>query len=175
MGETTGISWTEATWNPVPRFPGYEVSDDGRIRSVRAGRELTLQSRETGHLFVNIRIGGRRAKLRKLYVHAAMLAAFVGHAPEGHEARHLDGDPTRNVLENLAWGTRQDNVDDRVRHGRQQHGSDLPQAKLTVEAAREIRSRYRNGGVSHRQLGELFGVSHTTIRKVLRRERWAHA
>lgn len=29
---------------------------------------------------------------------------------------HLDGDPTNNHLDNLRWGTHQENVDDMTRH-----------------------------------------------------------
>ena len=50
-------------------------------------------------------------------VHRLVLEAFVGPRPEGMVARHLNGDPGDNRLENLAWGTQSENNYDKVRHG----------------------------------------------------------
>lgn len=45
------------------------------------------------------------------------MEAFVGPRPEGLEVRHLDGDPSNNVLSNLTYGTRSDQRMDDVRNG----------------------------------------------------------
>jgi hypothetical protein len=48
-----------------------------------------------------------------------VLEAFTGPRPEpAYHARHLDGNPQNNALANLAWGTRQENWEDRRSHGR---------------------------------------------------------
>lgn len=47
-------------------------------------------------------------------------------------------------------------------------------AKLTDDAVREIRSLYGDGGVSHRELGEKFGVCGSVIGQVVNRSRWKH-
>ncbi len=55
-------------------------------------------------------------------IHILVLEAFVGPRPmingRKAEGRHLNDVRTDNRLENLAWGTHQDNVDDRERKGR---------------------------------------------------------
>lgn len=53
-----------------------------------------------------------------------VLRAFVGEPPAGHECRHLDGDRQNNALDNLAWGTRAENVADTIRHGRHSNRAD---------------------------------------------------
>jgi hypothetical protein len=50
-------------------------------------------------------------------IHRLVLLAFVGQAPKGLECRHLDGNPKNNRLENLCWGSSQEQADDRKRHG----------------------------------------------------------
>jgi hypothetical protein len=40
------------------------------------------------------------------------------------ECRHLDGNPTNNTPENLAWGTHAENCMDTVRHGRSRASRD---------------------------------------------------
>lgn len=45
-------------------------------------------------------------------LHRVILETFVGPAPEGAVTRHLNDVRTDNRLENLAWGTQQENMDD---------------------------------------------------------------
>jgi hypothetical protein len=112
------------TWIPVLDHPNYEVSDQGEVRTVgrwvrhprtdkawRKSKPLTANITESGHLRVYID-GSQRS------VHVLMLEAFVGPRPEGAVARHLNGLPDDNRLDNLAWGTVAENAQDRVRHGR---------------------------------------------------------
>ena len=101
MGDKSGIQWRQ-----IQDVPGYQVSDIGQVRraipgtSTRVGRMLKPQVNEDGYLHLMIR-------RKKLKIHTAVLTAFVGPRPEGHEARHLDDDKANNRLWNLRWGTRQ--------------------------------------------------------------------
>lgn len=108
-------------WLPVPGWEGlYEVSDQGRVYSVRrsratkSGRMMSLARHKSGYRYVYLRQDGR---VEKGYSHRLVLAAFVGPCPEGQEVRHLDGNPQNNVLNNLAYGTPSENHMDMVRHG----------------------------------------------------------
>ncbi|MCM3521739.1 HNH endonuclease [Curtobacterium sp. P97] len=56
--------------------------------------------------------GGKRERAHRLVAQAFVAPYF------GDLVRHLDGDQTNNSAANLAWGTAQDNTDDRKRHGR---------------------------------------------------------
>lgn len=119
---------TREKWAPVPGWDGlYEVSTRGRVRSLERfsvdsrgrlyrvpGRVRKLSRHPSGYVLVNLCAGGSR---RKYQVHRLVLAAFIGPCPEGMETRHLDGDRANNHLENLAWGTPEENTADRVRHG----------------------------------------------------------
>lgn len=118
-----------SVWRAVTGFEGlYEVSDDGRVRSLdrvvprrdggttrRPGKELRGSPNTTnGRIEVGLTRQGRRVSR---YVHRLVLEAFVGPCPPDMEARHLDDDPLNNSLANLLWGTRSENVRDRVRNG----------------------------------------------------------
>ena len=124
-------------WRAIAEWPGYEVSDLGRVRSVARviqrsnGWQQTIQERilkptwnmpgDSGHLTVTV------YKKRKK-VHRLVLIAFVGPGPEGHEVCHNDGDPSNNALSNLRWDTHRANSLDRTKHGRNQ----LANQKLCV-------------------------------------------
>lgn len=117
----------------IPDFPGYRVGDDGTIWrawvNCRWGRRLTDRWRLMKLGVQKSRTPGRRyryvnltpaegGKYRTFRVHRLVLLAFVGPCPEGMEARHEDGDPSNNRLDNLAWGTPAENRADNRRLGR---------------------------------------------------------
>lgn len=119
-------------WRPVVGYEGiYEVSDQGRVRSVdrevrasRGGGTFT----KAGQLLKPGRVGkdrehqyvclSRDGKVRNRLVHRLVLEAFVGPCPDGLEALHDNDDATDNRLENLSWGTRARNIADRTRNGK---------------------------------------------------------
>jgi hypothetical protein len=116
---------------PIPGFPGYHVSSTGSVFSQwhqgRRGNDevpglvlFPMLARVNGHGYyrVYVRQGGARVQL---FVHHAVLLAFRGPRPDGHEGRHLDGNKTHNCSVNLEWSTHQINCLDRTVHGTQSH------------------------------------------------------
>lgn len=115
-------------WVSVVGYEGYyEVSDQGRVRSVDRviewqGTTKRLEGRilkgtikqKKGHREVRLSLGG---KTRAFTVHKLVLEAFVGPRPEGMEGCHGNGVPDDNRLENLRWDTKSSNNFDRVQHG----------------------------------------------------------
>lgn len=104
-------------WVCVPGYEGlYEVSDEGNVRSLRrattSGRILKL-IRSRGYCFVTLSRNGHE---RSQAVHVLVLAAFIGPRPDGMDIRHLDGNGENNRLDNLAYGTRSENMQDALRH-----------------------------------------------------------
>lgn len=161
-------------WRPVPGRPGYEVSIEGHMRSLRSGqpRQMKHILSPDGYQYV-FTYDGQPSRMRKLWVHRAVLLAFVGPRPTcDHETRHLDGNPGHNALDNLAWGTREENTEDRRTHGTIPRGERVGTARLTEAHVREIRELH--GTVSLRQLGARFGVSHTAIRRAALGIKWGH-
>lgn len=108
------------------------MSSEGRLRNRRTGRVFAGSRSSEGYLQLsNPRVGFHR-------VHRLVLEAFVGPAPEGHVARHLNGNPADNRLVNLAWGTLDENALDRDVHGRTVRGEAAPKALLSERQVREI-------------------------------------
>lgn len=123
----------------IPNWKGYAVTDCGRVISFWRrrgplsifgddGEELRTfdrkdrKGRSTGYRSVCLSRDGLR---RNFYVHELVLVAFVGPRPSpDHEVLHGNGVRDDNRLENLRWGTVQENADDRRRHGRVPSGDD---------------------------------------------------
>jgi hypothetical protein len=157
-----------ADWRPVPGHEDYEVSSVGQVRRVDSGRILKPRVHAEGYHIVALGRGGRD----KL-VHRLVLSAFVGPAPEGLVARHLNGVPGDNTVSNLTWGTQQQNMQDSVDHGTRACGSDNGNSRLLEEEVEAIRMQYATGLVSQRALAGRYGVSQRTIWNIVNEKQWA--
>lgn len=115
-------------WRTIPRTGHYSVSNFGRLRSEPheifnkgngammkvKGKILKLRKDSKGYL---ITTGYINRKFKNIYAHQAVLLAFVGPRPKGMEVRHLNSNPLDNRLENLAYGTKSENMRDAVKIG----------------------------------------------------------
>jgi len=103
------------TWLPAPGFEGfYEVSDEGRVRSLHRGIRTLRPGTANGYPMVILSVNGKRAKR---YVHRLVAEAFIGPCPEGQEVRHRNDDRLNPALSNLLYGTSSENNYDAVANG----------------------------------------------------------
>ena len=106
---------TVEIWKPAPRYEGwYEVSNLGRARRIKSGRNTTvgrilaLQIHKDGYVFVDFCKNG----VQKHHLLSRLVCeAFHGPCPSGQECNHKgeDGDKSNNRADNLEWGTHSDN------------------------------------------------------------------
>lgn len=120
---------TAECWKPVVGYEGrYEVSNRGRVRSVdrTTVRKNGMVAHHKGRILKTALNGdgywrgafSQNGRMRSYKVHVLVCEAFHGPKPEwAHCARHLNGISTDNRPENLAWGTRSENMQDKARHG----------------------------------------------------------
>jgi hypothetical protein len=101
-------------WLPVVGYEGlYEVSDLGKVRSLRDGQLLSLYVVDD-YPMVTLHKGGKQ---KTRHVHRLVLEAFAGPCLPGQQARHGRSGPDDNCWpENLEWGTAAQNAIDKVRH-----------------------------------------------------------
>ena len=151
-------------WRPLPSDPRYSISSLGRVRGAR-GRLLSLRLDDNG--YQETWVGCKR----RTNVHRLVLEAFVGPCPSGLIACHINDVRTDNRLENLRWGTYQDNSNDRVRNGnaRGPRGQRAGNTTLTNEDAVAI---YRSKDPSA-DLARLYGVAVGAVQRIRGGRRWA--
>lgn len=159
----------------IPRFPGYEITKDGRIWSKpkyrHSGKWLTPFINKTGN---HLRVCLQKNKKRHFrYVHRLVLETFVGPCPKRMGCRHLDGNPRNNQLNNLCWGTQSENIQDAVNHGTCAGLQHYPK-KLNEEQVRLIFNAYHDGANTTRELADYFNVSMTHIRDIVNKKWWRH-
>lgn len=181
------MSETDSTipvgFRQIPGFPRYAIDENGTVLSVCKMGNVANQThpwsaaiqkkpapKGLGHLCVHLRHDNRR---RSFHVHDLVLIMFVGPCPDGMECRHLDGNPANNHVSNLKWGTRSENEQDKVLHGKSCRGEKHGSAKLTSADVLEIRRRAANG---ERQLNiaKDFHVKQQAISNIVIRRAWKH-
>jgi protein gp37 len=153
------------SWAQVPGYPDYEASSHGRVR--RAGLILKPQMNERfSRLSISL---WKDNKPSTRWVHSLVLLAHRGPPPEGQEACHRNGDQIDNRIANLRWGTRNENQQEKVRHG-----SNGGPAKLTREQAAEIRAA-RARGETQQSIADRVGVSRSLVSMIESGSVWADA
>ena len=156
-------------WKDIPGYEGkYQASTYGRIRSLtrqitqlsRYGTPFTRTiigrilraagSKRDPHLYVVLGHGANGSPVHQLVAHT-----FLGSQPPKSDVRHLDGNPLNNHVENLAYGSRTENILDVLRNGHAWR-------KLTYQQVQEIYTRLNEGEIGA-TLAREYGVSDTII------------
>lgn len=145
---------------PYPPEPIYLVSDGGFIYSRKWDKfcQIALRTNERGYKRATLMISGKEVYK---YIHAMVLETFIGPCPAGMECRHLDGNKINNRVTNLRWGSRQENCDDKRRHGTALTPENNPSAKLTWQDVDDIRLLVETHDVA--ALAALYGMSRRAI------------
>lgn len=159
----------EVVWKDVIGFEGlYEVSNEGRIRNVRANRcrkARTLfkvspcsQGYDRGAFYKD----GQLIPFKTAHVVAA---AFIGPRPPGLVVNHIDGNKLNNRPENLEyvtvwqnhWHAR--NVLGKTIGGHNGNPAPKPWClNITPQIREEIREHIRTSGLRNRDIARKFGV-----------------
>lgn len=164
-------------WLPVVDYEGsYAVSNLGRVQSFlkwrgKSGRILrqALTGPPTQRLCVVLYKDG---KARTRLVHQLVLESFAGPRPQGCESLHGPRGPFVNHLTNLSWGTRKQNMADKLRDGTSVRGEQQWQATLTEANVIECRRRYAAGEYLTTLASE-YGVTQATLSDAAAGRTWA--
>ena len=109
-------------------------------------------------------------------VHRLVLETFVGPSPSHvHQTRHLDGNHVNNTLDNLVWGTAQENSEDRIAHGTQLRGTQINTSVLSETQVTRIKAAipvWKRGLTS--EFAREFNVSRSTVDAVRNLKTWRH-
>lgn len=170
-------------WKDIEGFPGYQVSNHGRVRSLdrivltangqrRRYKGVIFTGSSTnqkGHRKVPL---GRDGKAHMQYIHHLVALAFIGPRPEGMIVAHGDGDHGNNHDWNLRYTTQVGNMDDARKHGTLMKGENHVRSILTQQQVEDIRVRLFCGQ-KQKDIATKYGVARTTIGSISTGRSWA--
>ena len=88
-------------WRPIPGYEEYEVSNLGRVRSLKFGKMKILKQYEVnGYLRVSLY---KDRKQKWFLVHRLVAMAFIPNTDKLPMINHKDECKTNNIPENLEW------------------------------------------------------------------------
>lgn len=173
-------------WKNIPGYENsYQISNKGHVKSSikwngSSKRILQPATKKDGHLHVCL----YKNRISKTHmIHRLVMLAFVGPLPTKKECRHLNGDPKNNELENLQYGTHQENMRDCSKHNGfpDRRGVNNVKAKLTPDQVTIIRKLYNHNSLlsnkdklSQLQIANLFKMSEYAVWAIINRKTWKH-
>ena len=96
-------------WKDIKDFEGlYQISNLGRIKSIKSNRNLKQSVDSCGYYSVGL----TNKKTKIFRVHLIMAITFLNHIPCGHKLviDHIDNNKLNNKLENLQLITQRENT-----------------------------------------------------------------
>lgn len=162
----------------IPNFPGYFVDVYGNFYNNFKGYLKLIGRKNKRKNYRHLRLFKNGKKYDKLMCWI-MLETFVSPRPEGMVACHGIKGKLDDSLNNLYWGTFQQNMQDKIRDGTSNRGKCYNQnpkegwknSKLTSKDILEIRKLY-DLPTSQVKLAKLFKVSQHTIHSIVKRKTW---
>lgn len=102
-------------WRPIPAFPKYVLSSDGRVKSLATHRILPTTKGGRTKAYPRVHLYGANKTRRHAYIHVLICEVYHGPKPgPEYQACHRDDDASNNTVDNLYWGTREQNEADRA-------------------------------------------------------------
>ncbi len=161
-------------YRDLPGFHGYKIGKDGSAWSVRKNGKLTrLFGYKTSLGYRQLKLTDDSGVAHPIFLHTAVLMAFSGPRPDGNVCRHLDGNPGNNRLDNLAYGTQKENLEDCLRHGTIAHGEKCGLSKLDDSQIESIRKMRFVDKDSFSVIARRFSVCQKTIANICHGRTWA--
>lgn len=160
---------------PIPSFPCYRAIETGDVMNADGVLLRARVNKRTGYLQINLSVDGKRYTRN---VHALVCEAFNGTRPVGCEACHYDGVRLNNAAQNVYWGTKKRNGQDRVKHGTSGAGESNCSAVLNVQQVRLIAHiAMLPAGLrpSAAKIAELFNVSDQCVLNIINGRNWKDA
>lgn len=151
------------------------VYPDGRVWSVNNARFNRMGTHDGGYkIFTLGRLSGDPGAF---YLHDLVLTLFGPPRPPGMVARHKDGDPSHNSIDNLEWGTQKENIEDQYAHGTAALlAGTFNRAKLKPLDVAAILQAYKltasDDATFKRQMAVKYDVIEKTIENVIRGRTW---
>lgn len=175
----------------IKDFPAYRIDTNGDVWSCWKQKGISIKGkigfqgtrsvlstkwkkmrRDKATYYLSVELRKNKNSYKK-NIHRLLAQMFIPNPKNKPLVCHKNGNPRDNRIENLYWGTVQENASDRAKHGTENCGGKNNKAKLNDMKVKVIRHAF-NFGVSRDFLIDFFKLDRSTINRVISRKTWKH-
>lgn len=146
----------EEIWKTIDDYPNYMVSNMGRVKSLRYGKEKILKGVKDRYGYLIIRLYKDR-KGKNYFIHRLVAQAFIPNPNNLPQVNHKDEDKTNNIVANIEY------CDSRYNNNYGTHNERMAKALsipiLQFSKTGEFIRRWESAKQAQRELG----INHSNI------------
>ena len=166
--------YMDECWKRYKNSSDYWVSNKGRVWSSISNSfiEGTPNCR-TGHIDISTKSNGKRVHR---YLHRMIAETFIPNPKNYPMVRHIDDDPSNNIVDNLAWGTQKDNMRDSINNGHFKYLTNADRENAMKKRRTPIKAINTSTGEeiffnSQQEASRLINIDQSSINMVLKGKR----
>jgi hypothetical protein len=159
-------------WKDIPEYEGmYQISNLGRVKSLKSGKDKILKPREYGRGYMSVSLC-KEGESKNFKIHRLVMLAFVGESDL--QVNHKNGIKADNRLENLEYCTASENTIHAYKNGLKKvlKGEKHGQSKLTRACAERI--KYGHQGMTQREIAKIYGIAQQLVSIIRSGKNWKH-
>lgn len=159
----------------IKGFEGrYTISNLGIVRSLLTNKEMKPSITKFGYARVNLRKAKSR-EYKSYFIHRLVAFHFLDNTKNLPEVNHKDCNRLNNVVSNLEWVSKRDNIIHSFKFGNASNkGLRNPNSKLNNEDVEAIKALYKTKRFYNTKIAKMFNVSHSTIQCIIHNITWSN-
>lgn len=172
-------------WKDIKGYEGvYQISNIGRVKSLARtvrysnGATHTVQekiksTRKNPDGYLRTSLSSHSNKIN-YSIHRLVAEHFIDNNQNLEQVNHIDGNKENNAVTNLEWCTSAGNMKHAHRTGliHYSNGEKHQWSKLTEKDVIKIMELVKDKTLTQKQIGEMFGISHSVISRIKNGTRW---
>ena len=165
-------------WNIIHGYSDYQISNYGRVKSLKFNKEkiLKLPVTKKGYLQIRLYKNGKR-KLNhsyRFYIHRLVANAFIFNPDNKPEINHKDGNKMNNYIDNLEWVIHSDNMKHAIKKGLfDNNGEKNCNSKITKNDILVIHGLYLSG-ISQKIIGLIYNIAQQNVSLIVNGKNWKY-